>query len=404
MKKKMSNLSKLLLAVLFVLAGVVISGKIGVKADTDKDEIGIVRVSNTKQLQKAINNPDISIIIFKTREMDKFTIKANENAMNKTLIIDAPNAFIVNKAVFYEIYLHDVISYTESVSGNYIVFYFNPDRVQKIKVAKKKTVEKFTFVTLSTFDERYNCYTLSKGAKINNVNMVYYGADDVVYAESDEDNNTLSLKYTDNDKNDRSYTVQLDDRGRIKRMISDATFNFDYKFKYNKNGYKIKFTGDDDDDKNCKYVCTMKGDYILKETMVSDNSTYEYEYFFEDGADFRCPYKVTYYHKRGDLEEGWTKTYTYDSKNRVGSCFTEYLTGEKEKAVTYYDSKDFTVKEVYTYYDEAGEQIGDILTVDYEYSKSGDIIKKTFTSGDEVNVIRYEYNEYGECVNIIGQE
>ena len=148
----------------------------------------------------------------------------------------------------------------------------------------------------------------------------------------------------------------------------------------------------------------MKGDYILKETMVSDSATYEYEYFFEDGADFRCPYKVTNYYKRGDLEEGWTKTYTYDSKNRVESCLTEYLTGEKEKAVTYYDSKDFTVKEVYTYYDEAGEQIGDILTVDYEYSKSGDIIKKTFTSGDEVNVIRYEYNEYGECVNIIGQE
>ena len=82
----------------------------------------------------------------------------------------------------------------------------------------------------------------------------------------------------------------------------------------------------------------------------------------------------------------------------------EYLNGEKEKAVFYYDSKDFTVKEVYTYYDEAGEQIGDVMTIDFEFSKSGDIIKKTFTSGDEVNVIRYEYNEYGECVNIFGQE
>ena len=406
MKKVMSYLSKFLLVAVFALAGVLIAGNIGIKAAEEDYEVKAVRVSNSKQLKKAINDPEIEEIRFITYARVNITIKANENAKNKVLFVNAPNATITNKAVFSMIGIQGVMNYYENVSGNRINIFYDPSMMHEIKVAKKKTVDYLNIVTWTTIDNRYNCYTLSKGAKINNLQFIFLGADDTVISEYDENKNEVSIKFSDYNNLDRSYRFKLDSSGRITRMISDATFNFDYKFKYNKNGYRILFTGDDDDDKDCKFVTEMKGNYTLKESFTCDNRMYEYEYFFNDDSIAHCPYKVTYVMESSNESENekWVKTYTYDKKNRVATMHAVYSTGSVTDVEYYYNSKDFPVKDVYTYYNEKGEQVGDTVTVLWDHNKSGDLIKQTIIEGDEQIVEMYEVDELGNITNIIYPE
>lgn len=411
MKKTLSSLLKFLLVALFAFAGIILIGNVGVKADSETDteqQAGkMVRVSNMKQLQKAINNPDVNVIIFATRERDSFTIKANKNAKEKGLVINAPNASIVNRAEFYFIEIQQVMNYYENVSGNNINLYYNPEMSFSFKVGKNKTVENLTLVTYGTINDKNNCYMLRKGAKVNSLQIAYIGLDDVIFSEFDEDKNEVSIKYTDDDHLDRSYTLKIDSRGRIKRMISDATYKYDYKFKYNKNGYWVKLTGDDDDDKNCVVNRKYNGEYLLNETFECDNRTYEYKYFFYDDSEYRCPYKVSYVIKSQDGYETWEKLYTYDTKNRVAemrALYTQSYNGNydayMEYVEYYYDSNDFAVKDVFKHFNADGEQDEDTETILFEYNQQGDLVKKTTIKGDKQSSETYEYNELGELTGI----
>ena len=407
MKKIFSNLPKILLAMMFVLAGVLVLGNTRIKADELDNDGKVVRVSTIKQLNKAINDPDVSTIFFKTMEKSNFTIKANKNAADKRLIINTSNANITNRAVFAEIDIQAVGYYIEKASGNFYVIE-NPSNIYQFVVAKHKTVSGIALLSNTTFNESYAFYKLRKGAKVEKVVISYYtdidNPDADIVGVYDESKNEISLDYTDMDGAERSYTFKLDKRGRITKMTSQATFNFDYTFKYNKNGYMVKTSGYDDDDGNFTLTYKYDGYYIQDQKFEGDFRTYEYTYSFEKGAGYTQPYEVTYsYSSAEDGESGYVKNYLYDEKGREKSCITDFLNGMKMESITEIDS-NYVVKITYTFYTDDGEQYGDSEIVTYEFNKAGDLINMISTYGDEVNSITYEDDEYGTLINIIYSE
>ena len=397
MKKTIKFLLGILFAVAIFFTGILVIGNTRIKADETK-AWKTVRVTNTKELTKAINDPEVDTIFFTTYARTDFTIKANKNAKNKLLIFNAPNASFENKAVFGEIQILSVCDYVEKTSGNIFVI-FNPNNIHSFTVAKKKTVKGLMFITNTTFNELYNCYVLRKGAKVSNVRFIYENTDGGEEDKFDESKNELSLKYTDPDGNPRSYTVKLDSRGRITKMISDATFNFDYSFKYNKNGQIIKVSGFDDDDGKFTIIKKFNGNYILSENFKGEERTYEYKYRFKKGANYKCPLEVEYTSSSEYGEEHWLKTYVYDSKNRYISCFNDFGDYNLE-LVNEYNKNDCLAKETYQYYTADGEKYEDCSVITYEYNKAGDLIKKTYTYDTEVHSEIYEYDDYGNLIDV----
>ena len=398
MKKTLSVLSKVLLTIALVLMTFLLTGNIETKADTVDDSYKTVRVSSSKQLKKALDDPSVDTIIFRTFKRTSLTIKANDNAKDKLIIIDAPNASIENKALFGEIQLVSISSYVENVSGNAIGV-LRPSGIRSFKVAKKKTVEAIFYVTDSVFDQNLNCYTLRKGAKVNNVWLSTYGTESES-SDYDEKNRVFSLKYTDSDGNARSYKLKLDKRGRIVSFISDATYNFDYNYKYDKNGNTTLIYGSDDDDGNITFEKSYDGLYILKEDFESDVKKYGYAYSYDDKG-YKYPYKVDSYEASAEGEVAYSTYYTYDSKGRILTKIEDYGEGNFYKTVTDYNSKSFMVKETSYCCTEDGEQAGESYIVSYEYNKAGDMISMTILEGDQKYEEHYMYDEYGTMINIL---
>lgn len=398
MKKTLSVLSKVLLTIALVLMTILLTGNIETKADTVDDSYKTVRVSSSKQLKKALDDPSVDTIIFRTFKRISLTIKANNNAKDKLIIIDAPNASIENKALFGEIQLVSVSGYVENVSGNAIGV-LRPSGIRSFKVAKKKTVEAIFYVTDSVFDQNLNCYTLRKGAKVNNVWLSTYGTESES-SDYDEKNRVFSLKYTDSDGNARSYKLKLDKRGRIVSFISDATYNFDYNYKYDKNGNTTLIYGSDDDDGNITFEKSYDGLYILKEDFESDVKKYGYAYSYDDKG-YKYPYKVDSYEASAEGEVAYSTYYTYDSKGRILTKIEDYGEGNFYKTVTDYNSKSFMVKETSYCCTEDGEQAGESYIVSYEYNKAGDMISKTILEGDQKYEEHYIYDEYGTLIDIL---
>ena len=129
MKKSHSLFYKILTLILCSFAVIFILGEIDIKAASGKD----VRVTGTKELQKAIDDPEVSRIFLKTERFSNITIKANPNASDKVLIITAPNAKIKNNAVFSEVIAETYDSYIENASGNRIKILLKSFQLQKIK-------------------------------------------------------------------------------------------------------------------------------------------------------------------------------------------------------------------------------------------------------------------------------
>lgn len=398
MKKTLSVLSKVLLTIALVLMTFLLNGNIETKADTVDDSYKTVRVTSSKQLKKALDDPSVDTIIFRTFKRTSLTIKANNNAKDKLIIIDAPNASIENKALFGEIQLVSVSGYVENVSGNAIGV-LRPSGIRSFKVAKKKTVEAIFYVTDSVFDQNLNCYTLRKGAKVNNVWLSTYGTESES-SDYDEKNRVFSLKYTDSDGNARSYKLKLDKRGRIVSFISDATYNFDYNYKYDKNGNTTLIYGSDDDDGNITFEKSYDGLYILKEDFESDVKKYGYAYSYDDKG-YKYPYKVDSYEASAEGEVAYSTYYTYDSKGRILTKIEDYGEGNFYKTVTDYNSKSFMVKETSYCCTEDGEQAGESYIVSYEYNKAGDMISKTILEGDQKYEEHYIYDEYGTLIDIL---
>lgn len=398
MKKTLSVLTKFVVAIALVLITVIISGDIETRADSNNDSFTTVRVTSNKQLKKALDDPSVDTIIFRTYKRTSLTIKANDNVKDKLIIIDAPNASIENKALFGEIHLVSVSSYVENVSGNYIGV-LNPSGIRSFKVSKKKTVEAIFFDTYSVFDQNLNCYTLRKGAKVNNIWLNYVGEGDVtdVY---DKSKRVETFKYTDSEGNARSYKLKFDKRGRIISFISDATYNFEYNYKYDKNGNIILIYGSDDDDGNFSFEKSYDGIYILKEYFESDVKKYGYTYSYDDRG-YKYPSEIITYEASEDEEITFTTRYTYDSKGRIATKTDDYGDGNFYKTVTDYNSKGFMVKETSYCCTADGEQAGESRIVTYEYNKAGDMISMTRLEGNQQYMEQYIYDDYGTLVNIL---
>ena len=101
----------------FVLtaAFMVFSGNAGINASSTA-----VTVSERDGLVKAVNNKNAEKIVLATDEKITITIPVNDKAADKILIIDAPNAEIINRAVFKSITIKAAETYREKASGNVI--------------------------------------------------------------------------------------------------------------------------------------------------------------------------------------------------------------------------------------------------------------------------------------------
>ena len=141
MNKFLKNIYKFVLLAALIMTTVIMVKGLEVHAEDGKT----VRVSTAKEIKKAINNPDVGTIIFRTQAYIDVTIKANKDASSKFLIVDSPNANITNKAVFASIDIQSAKTFTESASGNKISLtgYFD-DSLNGFTVSKNKKVESLT--------------------------------------------------------------------------------------------------------------------------------------------------------------------------------------------------------------------------------------------------------------------
>lgn len=120
------------LTVTFIVLSVKASANASSEAVTVKDQA---------ELLKTVNNKNIQKILLATDEKTTITIPANGRASKKVLIIDAPNAEIINKGVFKSITVKNVGTYNEKASGNIIGI--KADGVV-FKLYKGKNIKKLT--------------------------------------------------------------------------------------------------------------------------------------------------------------------------------------------------------------------------------------------------------------------
>ena len=239
-KKTIKKVGMLFAIAALILTAVIIRGSIRVFADNGET----VRVSTAKQLKAAIKRADVGTIIFRTEAYINVTIKADENAKTKSLIIDAPNVNFTNKAVFSDIKIRSAKKYIESVSGNRISIYDN-DILDGFFVSKKKKVKKLTI--LNSYGEFRNNYTLRKGAKIEELELIYTGEFYPVKSSYDKSKRQLTIEgfYYDDDC---IYIIKLDKNGRMVSIDCESDSQETYYselFSYDSNGNLIRIIGTD---------------------------------------------------------------------------------------------------------------------------------------------------------------
>ena len=136
MKKTLHILSKTLALILTFIMLLSLVDFAPVQAASDDMKV----VYTLKQLKKALKSKSGGSIVFRTEVNDSITIPSIKAAKNKDVYIVAPYLKIRNKSKFNSITLKSVASYTESVSGNTIIWY-NPFETDFV-VTKGKTVNK----------------------------------------------------------------------------------------------------------------------------------------------------------------------------------------------------------------------------------------------------------------------
>lgn len=386
------EIGKVMTFILCLCAGILIAGTVGIKAASD--EFGeIIRVSGAKELKKAMDDPAVGTIFFSTEKYIDLTIKPNENAKNKMLLIEAEHANINNKAVFAEIQIRTIHDYVENVSGNVIILN-DPTQMNSFTVAKKKTVSLLIMNTSSVYTNLNNNYVLRNGAKVEGLGLLYYeSADkDPIVGLFDKDKREVSIEYADTLGDKRSYNFKLDERGRIVKMVSNATNKFDYNFTYDKNGKIASLTGSDDEDGNCKETRTYDGDFLVKIDFESDVRRNEEFYTYDEKGNLTRKKIVT------SSEDGryvQTFGFSYDSKGRISAeCMDSGEGDYKAVYVHTYNSKGFLVKSIGTFYNADGDLVDEEVRI-YKFNKAGDLVKYTVTCGGETEVREYKYNEIG---------
>ena len=372
-------------AMLVMALTIVLTGAEAVEAKATKETT--VRVSTQKELDKAINDPDIFHIVFETEAYITVTINENDLTKGKYIEIGAKNAKIINKAVFDRIDLHTVKSYTEKASGNnYVLYDFSYNG--GMTVAKGKTVKS---IKICSDNYETPLYTLRKGAKVKEVELSHF---DDLFASSkyDKKERKLTIKAKNREGVAETHTVVLDKRGRIIKVALDSEVKetcFAYEYKYDKNGNIIKKTGFDS--KNPQGELEINYTYtdskLTKEVTTGKESVETiYEYDAKDRM-IRRTYSGTLIGENGEYNAKGTDEYEYDKKGRTTlEKYTDSTNGDEFVYKYTYDKKGFNVKIECDHYN--GLYVYTILN---EYDKAGDLVKQTTLDqfGDVDKVVEF---------------
>ena len=395
MKKRINVLAKVSVMAICIMLALVFISTVSVKAESNDT----VRVSTAKELTAAIQDKDVEVIYLRTDAYIDIIINADKAAAGKYLYIYAPNVNITNKAVFARIDINEVNSFTEEVSGNN---FYLPDYTYNkgIIVAENITVNS---IILDGSDFKKSKYTLRKGAKVNEVELHYYGAG-FPTSRYNKTKNLVTLKAVNKSGNKESYTVKLDKSGRIKKITcttDDKDTAFEYTFKYDENGNVIKYKGFDSE----KGKFTTKNTYsdgLLKKSVTT--------------AEELTETIINDYNEEGRLSRNETTTvypgsstyvsyveYEYDKNGR---CIAEKYSDPAGDDITVfkrtYNSKGFNTKsECVEYNGLTGYNPVTTSIVKNKYSKAGDLIKHvTYDVGGEVTrTLEVTYDELGNYVD-----
>lgn len=368
------------ICVMLVMAmSIVLMGERQVEAKS-----GFIRVSTQKELENAINDPDISHIVFETQAHITVTINENDLTKDKYIEIDAKNAKVINKAVFDRIDLQTVKSYTEKASGNNYVLYdlsYNGG----MTVAKGKSVKS---ILICSDNYETPLYTLRKGAKVKEVELSHFN-DIFASSKYDKKERKLTIKAKNREGVAETHTVVLDKRGRIIKTALDSEVKetcFAYEYKYDKNGNIIKKTGFDSKNPQGELEInyTYTDNKLTKEVTTGKESAmaiYEYD---AKGRMIRRTYSGTLIGENGEYNAKWTDEYEYDKKGRTTlEKYTDSTNGNEFVYKYTYNKKGFNEKTECNHYNGLF-----VYTILNEYDKAGYLVKQTtldqFGDVDEV--------------------
>ena len=128
MKRHLLRFIAVLMAII-TIAGCIPAGR---EVRTIAAEKKAVTVKSVEALIKAMKDPNVVTIKFKSSKEISITIPSNKKAKNKKLSISASNAAVVNDAKFKSITLKSIGSYEENANGNSITV---KDDGAKIRIA-----------------------------------------------------------------------------------------------------------------------------------------------------------------------------------------------------------------------------------------------------------------------------
>ena len=119
-----------------------------------------ITVNSGKKLEKELKKKKSGTIVLSTNSKKTITIPKVSTSKNKKLIINAPNAKIVNSSVMKSITVEKASKYTEKAKGNKIVL---ADSQTSFSAVSKSSVKKIT-VSAKTAQ-----ITLGENAKVSNL-------------------------------------------------------------------------------------------------------------------------------------------------------------------------------------------------------------------------------------------
>ena len=180
MRNRKRGMMLRMLAVLMTL--VLVIGTIPASAASKKS----TTVKTKTGIKAALENTNITKVTYKTSGKSKLTINPVDGSENKELVIDAPNAPVVNKAKFKKVTILNAKSYKEACDGNIIVI---KDSDAKVTVTSGKDVDKIV-VSAEAAD-----ITIGKKAKVSEIECKYTSAEVAITASKKaEADITLSKK------------------------------------------------------------------------------------------------------------------------------------------------------------------------------------------------------------------
>ena len=389
-KKTIKKVGMLFAIAALILTAVIIRGSIRVFADNGET----VRVSTAKQLKAAIKRADVGTIIFRTEAYINVTIKADENAKTKSLIIDAPNVNFTNKAVFSDIKIRSAKKYIESVSGNRISIYDN-DILDGFFVSKKKKVKKLTI--LNSYGEFRNNYTLRKGAKIEELELIYTGEFYPVKSSYDKSKRQLTIEgfYYDDDC---IYIIKLDKNGRMVSIDCESDSQESYYselFSYDSNGNLVRIIGTDNMYGKFTKEITYSGNLEQKSIYKGEYESTVYISSYDENGRLAHREFTGEDSSYGEiLVYSSINVFEYDKNGRLIYDRWDSVEGDTFYETSYtYNSKGFLTM----LYDNSS---GSVTVYEYKYNKAGSMIEFTQKFDGQKETQTYEYDELGDLIDV----